>query len=409
MDVGRAVSGFGMDYVRNVAEGRDYELPSWSDIGSQLGRGFLWSLATLVLLIPGFLIIIIGTGGSGALLGGAASAARSSAAGGLIAGFLMSVLVVLLLAVIYWFAVSILLRAMFAQYAMTRRFGSIFEFGDIFTRLKNGYWSAWILGILITWAFWILWFLVVTVLTAIPCIGWIVGLVLIPVGMAAGIMIGLMADHLLGQYAARAYGDLMQPSAGYPDSIPTPPPLEPSVYYDPSTVPLPMAPPAPVGVVPAAPGPPPDGAAAIAAALARTSADGDAPMVPSADVPSAAGNVPEPPEMPSPWSPPPEVGPSSLSGTLRVVQGFSVGSRWVLPRTEVFIGRDASCLVLIDDDRMSRRHARIAYEENGYMLSDLASTNGTFVSGTRVSGAWPLVDGDLIEIGDTVLQFALGN
>ena len=48
---------------------------------------------------------------------------------------------------------------------------------------------------------------------------------------------------------------------------------------------------------------------------------------------------------------------------------------------------------------MSRRHARIAYKQGGYWLSDLGSMGGTWVDGTRLNAPRRLVAGEVIDIG----------
>lgn len=71
------------------------------------------------------------------------------------------------------------------------------------------------------------------------------------------------------------------------------------------------------------------------------------------------------------------------------------------------IGRESSSQISIPDINASRRHAEIRQEANGHwVLSDLGSTNGTFVNGRRIKSA-PLHDADMIVIGTTNLEFQL--
>jgi pSer/pThr/pTyr-binding forkhead associated (FHA) protein len=48
---------------------------------------------------------------------------------------------------------------------------------------------------------------------------------------------------------------------------------------------------------------------------------------------------------------------------------------------------------------VSRRHAQISRRDDGYVIEDLNSTNGTFINAQRVVGVVPLTPGDLIELG----------
>lgn len=72
---------------------------------------------------------------------------------------------------------------------------------------------------------------------------------------------------------------------------------------------------------------------------------------------------------------------------------------------EVSIGRDAGCVIVIDDDSfVSQRHARIHLVDGKPMVEDLGSTNGSFHNGNRLHGARLLHPGDRIQVGYTVLE-----
>jgi hypothetical protein len=70
------------------------------------------------------------------------------------------------------------------------------------------------------------------------------------------------------------------------------------------------------------------------------------------------------------------------------------------------IGRDASCDLAIADMTVSRRHAQLERTPDGWMLSDLASTNGTRVNGWRVRGQVPVKVGDLVSFGNLEIVFS---
>src|SRR5438552_16024779 len=83
-----------------------------------------------------------------------------------------------------------------------------------------------------------------------------------------------------------------------------------------------------------------------------------------------------------------------------------------LERAQVTLGRALDADIRINDSRASRLHARITTlpdETNGeirYRLSDLDSTNGTILNGTRIDSAF-LEDGDKFEIGDQLIRFEM--
>lgn len=99
---------------------------------------------------------------------------------------------------------------------------------------------------------------------------------------------------------------------------------------------------------------------------------------------------------------------SSRSAYLIVISGRSVGRMYKLSASgsETSIGRTPDADVFIDDEGVSRRHAKIAYDSGSVRLIDLGSTNGTFANGQKVDTRL-LKDGDRIQIGSTtILKFS---
>ncbi len=76
---------------------------------------------------------------------------------------------------------------------------------------------------------------------------------------------------------------------------------------------------------------------------------------------------------------------------------------WSGATTEVSLGRERSCDVVLDDPLVSRRHARLRFRDGSWILHDLGSTNGTFLNGLRV-GRCQLRAGDRLDLGDTRLR-----
>lgn len=70
------------------------------------------------------------------------------------------------------------------------------------------------------------------------------------------------------------------------------------------------------------------------------------------------------------------------------------------------IGRDASCDLAVADLSVSRVHARLERTQDGWLLSDLESTNGTRVNGWRVRGTVPVHAGDLVSFGNLEVVFS---
>lgn len=80
------------------------------------------------------------------------------------------------------------------------------------------------------------------------------------------------------------------------------------------------------------------------------------------------------------------------------------GRRHELGEDHVTIGRLPDCTVTLPDAQVSRHHAEIRPDGDGFVVADLGSTNGTRVNGARVR-EHHLVDGDEIVVGSTVLRF----
>jgi len=72
-----------------------------------------------------------------------------------------------------------------------------------------------------------------------------------------------------------------------------------------------------------------------------------------------------------------------------------------LTNPEQIIGRQPTNGVVVDDEGISRTHARIVVEDGRYFIEDLGSSNGTFVNGERIDRA-PIFDGVVLQLGPHV-------
>lgn len=96
------------------------------------------------------------------------------------------------------------------------------------------------------------------------------------------------------------------------------------------------------------------------------------------------------------------------TGRLEILNGGFEGMTYDLPADEILIGRNPTTHITLLDEGISREHAMILFDEDapGYVIEDLASTNGTKLNGKRVRSA-PLAEGDEIQIGQTIFRFQL--
>jgi pSer/pThr/pTyr-binding forkhead associated (FHA) protein len=82
--------------------------------------------------------------------------------------------------------------------------------------------------------------------------------------------------------------------------------------------------------------------------------------------------------------------------------GPTKGTTYPLEKAEIFIGRDLSNDLVINDPEVSRRQVRIFLQGAGYVIEDQGSTNGTSVSGQKLMGPYTLRPGDLITFGEHI-------
>ena len=98
--------------------------------------------------------------------------------------------------------------------------------------------------------------------------------------------------------------------------------------------------------------------------------------------------------------------------SLIVLKGAEIGRDFRLRKKSMVIGRDTRADICLPNDKVSREHARIDYQETDedqratFTLTDLGSTNHTFVDSKQVKSV-QLRDGDKIQIGDSVLKFVV--
>jgi diguanylate cyclase (GGDEF)-like protein len=85
------------------------------------------------------------------------------------------------------------------------------------------------------------------------------------------------------------------------------------------------------------------------------------------------------------------------------------GSRLALGPDPVRLGRDSDNEIVLDDDTVSRRHARIEKREGGWVVMDVGSRNGTLVNDREISGTESLRSGDRLQIGSTVFKYLAGD
>jgi len=83
-----------------------------------------------------------------------------------------------------------------------------------------------------------------------------------------------------------------------------------------------------------------------------------------------------------------------------LILNLDEGSEWI-------VGRDPDeADFVIEDSKVSRKHARIAKKAEGYFIENLSRSNPLSVNGTAINEPTLLADGDTIQIGSTALRFS---
>src|SRR5450432_2638742 len=97
---------------------------------------------------------------------------------------------------------------------------------------------------------------------------------------------------------------------------------------------------------------------------------------------------------------------SQRRACLTCLTGTLSGQLFKVQKGQLVIGRSPHVELRLDDDGISRNHARIRSETNRAWIEDMESRNGTFVNGERITSAVELKDGDKVQVGrGTVLRF----
>ncbi|PZF56273.1 FHA domain-containing protein [Curtobacterium sp. MCSS17_008] len=89
---------------------------------------------------------------------------------------------------------------------------------------------------------------------------------------------------------------------------------------------------------------------------------------------------------------------------LVITEGSREGMEMPLGGGPITIGRSSESNVVIRDDYTSTNHARLDLRADGWVLSDLESTNGTFVNGQKVTGPVTIAERTPITIGTTTFE-----
>jgi len=93
-----------------------------------------------------------------------------------------------------------------------------------------------------------------------------------------------------------------------------------------------------------------------------------------------------------------------MAFALKFISGKYQGGEFPLhPNREIVIGRASELDMVLVEDMVSRKHAKIITTDQNVVIQDLGSTNGTFVNGEKIKKA-RLKEGDRILVGTSILK-----
>lgn len=93
---------------------------------------------------------------------------------------------------------------------------------------------------------------------------------------------------------------------------------------------------------------------------------------------------------------------------LAIQHGRGGTARRVFQQTELTLGRDPACDLVLNDDAISARHVRLSYHHGQWWAEDLGSTNGTRLNQSLLATPAVLATGDQIECGHTAVIVSIG-
>ncbi|MCJ8331194.1 MAG: FHA domain-containing protein, partial [Lentisphaeria bacterium] len=89
---------------------------------------------------------------------------------------------------------------------------------------------------------------------------------------------------------------------------------------------------------------------------------------------------------------------------IRIIGGPDSGKEYVVDLESVTLGRSSSATIKVLDNMLSRQHAKIFKTDDGWMLEDMNSTNGTWLKGERIKKPVSLKSRTSVRIGQTLWE-----
>jgi diguanylate cyclase (GGDEF)-like protein len=85
--------------------------------------------------------------------------------------------------------------------------------------------------------------------------------------------------------------------------------------------------------------------------------------------------------------------------------GAARGKSYILDAAEMVIGRSPKVDIVINEQSVSRSHAKCLQTVDSFDIEDMGSSNGTFLNNQRLSGRYTLKDGDIVRLGTILFKY----
>jgi hypothetical protein len=189
-----SLAGYSIEQLKNTSNGQDVPIPAWDNLGEKFMDGLKLFVVSFVLSLPLILLscILSVAGGGLAMFSGDNETAQNAAA----AGIGVIGLAIGCISLIYGLLLAYVIPAVYIQYARTKDIGACLRIGELLAiaRANTG---DYIMIFIVIIAAGIVLGLITSVLAIIPCLGWILALV---IGLLVAPYLAVLIGNLCGQY-----------------------------------------------------------------------------------------------------------------------------------------------------------------------------------------------------------------
>jgi hypothetical protein len=201
-----AMTGYMIEIVRNLMNGAEEPLPNWDELGKKFMDGLMLVLAGLVYALPVIILscLPLSVMAVPAMIASGNSdyqdvANAVSGAGGVLLAAMTCVFVV------YGLVLSVIFPAIYVNYAKEGTFASCFKLREVFNIIgKNAgpFFTAWGMSLVAGLAVGLVLGMVNLLLGWIPCVGWIISIV---ISLGVSVYLSMIYAHLFGQFGKQAF------------------------------------------------------------------------------------------------------------------------------------------------------------------------------------------------------------